>query len=187
MGPFPCTIKPTMHTTIFTRDVLLAALAGFQLDKQRIDSQIAEVQAMLDGGGSPVTGPSAAEETPEKGRRKKFSAASRRRMAEAQKARWAKIKSESEPPSPAAPEASAPSKAKRKISAEGMKRIIAATKKRWRLQKAAAKAGSAGKGAPRKAGAKKAAPVKVAKSVAPVKKTSARKAALPAAVVPAVV
>ena len=38
--------KPTL-----TRDILLAALAGFQLDKQRIDAQIAEVQAMLDGGG----------------------------------------------------------------------------------------------------------------------------------------
>ena len=70
-------------------------------------------------------------------KRKTFSAATRRRMKEAQKARWAKIKGEIEPQSPPAPD---PPKAKRQISAEGMKRIIAATKKRWRLQRAAAKA-----------------------------------------------
>ena len=68
--------------------------------------------------------------------RRKFSAASRRKMALAQKARWAKIKGEIEPPSPVTPESPKP---KRRISAEGMKRIIAATKKRWRLQKAAAR------------------------------------------------
>jgi hypothetical protein len=67
-------------------------------------------------------------------KRRRFSAASRRKMALAQKARWAKIKSELEEPSLPAPE---PSKPKRRISPEGMKRIIAATKKRWRLQRAA--------------------------------------------------
>ena len=70
-------------------------------------------------------------------KRKTFSAATRRRMKEAQKARWARIKGEIEPQAPPAPD---PPKAKRQISAEGMKRIIAATKKRWRLQRAAAKA-----------------------------------------------
>jgi hypothetical protein len=65
---------------------------------------------------------------------KKRSAAVRKRMREAQRLRWAKIRGESEPAAPAIP-----SKPKRRISAEGMKRIIAATKKRWRLQKAAAK------------------------------------------------
>lgn len=64
----------------------------------------------------------------------------RRRMAEAQKARWAKIKGKAEPPSPE-PVAT---KAKRQISAEGMKRIIAATKKRWRLRAAAKKAAPEG-------------------------------------------
>ena len=65
---------------------------------------------------------------------KKRSAAVRKRMKEAQRLRWAKIRGESEP----APEAP---KAKRKISPEGMKRIIAATKKRWALKRAEAKAG----------------------------------------------
>jgi hypothetical protein len=73
-------------------------------------------------------------------KRRKFSAVSRRKMALAQKARWAKIKGETESPSPVTPE---PRKPKRRISAEGMKRIIAATKKRWRLQKAAARASAA--------------------------------------------
>ena len=65
---------------------------------------------------------------------------SRRKMALAQKARWARIKAEIEPPSPPAPESPRP---KRRINAEGMKRIIAATKKGWRLQKAAARATAA--------------------------------------------
>jgi hypothetical protein len=85
--------------------------------------------------------PVATPEAPPK--RKQFSAASRRKMAQAQKARWAKIKGESEPLA-ATPE---PPKTKRKISAEGLQRIIAATKKRWRLQRAAAKASLAKKAA----------------------------------------
>jgi hypothetical protein len=53
-------------------------------------------------------------------------------MALAQKARWAKIKGDSEPPAPAeAPQA------KRKMSKEGLARIIAATKKRWAAVRAA--------------------------------------------------
>jgi hypothetical protein len=70
------------------------------------------------------------------GKGKKRSAAVRKRMQEAQRLRWAKIRGESEQPAPAITE---PTKPKRRISAEGMKRIIAATKKRWRLQKTAAK------------------------------------------------
>jgi len=45
----------------------------------------------------------AATSEPRTSKRKKFSAAARRKMALAQKARWAKIKGESEPPSPSAP------------------------------------------------------------------------------------
>ena len=78
-------------------------------------------------------------------------------MALAQKLRYAKLRGETEPPTPVTAE---PPKAKRKISAEGMKRIIAATKERWRRQKAEA----AGKSAP--APAKKAA-VKKAVAKAP--------------------
>ena len=70
------------------------------------------------------------------GKRKKFSAAARRKMALAQKARWAKITDANEPVTPSATERSKP---KRRISPEGLKRIIAATKKRWRLKRAATK------------------------------------------------
>jgi hypothetical protein len=84
-------------------------------------------------GGSPQAA-AVSEPSPRKGR--KMSAAARRRIAAAQKARWAKVRGESEP-GPA--KATAP-KSKRQISPEGLKRIIAATKKRWRLQRVAAKA-----------------------------------------------
>jgi hypothetical protein len=43
--------ETNMPKPVISRDILLAALAGFQLDKRRIDAQIAEVQTMLDGGG----------------------------------------------------------------------------------------------------------------------------------------
>ena len=82
-------------------------------------------------------------------------------MAEAQKLRYAKLKGESEPPTPVTSEAPKP---KRKISPEGLKKIIAATKKRWRLQKAKAAEASAPakKTAVKKAATKKAATKKVA-------------------------
>jgi len=84
---------------------------------------------------------------------KKRSAAVRKRMKEAQRLRWAKIRGET---APAMPE---PSKPRRRISAEGMKRIIAATKKRWRLQRAAVKSAPAKTGARgRKTAVKKSAP-----------------------------
>jgi hypothetical protein len=98
---------------------------------RKLDAKIAELRAMLPGGPAKAA---AAPGAPTR-KRKNFSAAVRRKMAQSQKRRWAKIRGESEPST--TPE---PTKPKRRISEEGMKRIIAATKKRWRLQKAAAKA-----------------------------------------------
>jgi hypothetical protein len=99
--------------------------------------------------------PAATPEAPVRKGRKR-SAAVRKRMKEAQRLRWAKIRGQSESPAPVLPE---PSKPKRQISAEGMKRIIAATKKRWRLQRAAAKSAPAKTDARvRKAAVKKSAP-----------------------------
>jgi len=156
-----------MPAFTLSRDILLAALASFQLDKQRIDGQIAEVQALLNGSATPA--PSVSDATP-KPKTRKRSAAVRKRMAEAQKARWAKLKGESEPAAPEAP------KAKRQISPEGMKRIIAATKKRWRLQKAKAAIAATPKPV------KKAA-VKTAKKAAPKKAAVKKTAPVPAALV----
>jgi hypothetical protein len=62
------------------------------------------------------------------------SAASRRKMARAQKARWAKARNGSEP---AAATASAP--AKRTMSASARRKIAAAQKARWARVKAAQK------------------------------------------------
>jgi hypothetical protein len=117
--------------TKLTNEIITAAVLGFQQKKTHIDAKIAELRAMLPGGpAEPPTSP----EVPLR-KRKRFSVASRRKMAMAQKARWAKLKGESEPPAP-----KEVPKQKRHISKEGMARIIAATKKRWRLQRAAAKA-----------------------------------------------
>ena len=118
-----------MPTQKLDRSILEAAILGFESRKRQIDTRIAELRQMLNSG------PTQAVATPQApARKRKVSAAARRRMAIAQRKRWAKIRGESEPLAPATPE---PPKAKRRISEEGMKRIIAATKKRWRLAKAA--------------------------------------------------
>ncbi len=115
-----------------TKELITAAIEGFQSQKRRIDDRIAELRAML---SDESTGPTA---TPQAGpgKRRKFSAGARKRMREAQQRRWAKVRGEAESPAAPAPRAEKP---KGRISEEGMKRIIAATKKRWRLQKARAK------------------------------------------------
>jgi electron transport complex protein RnfC len=149
-----------------------------QLERQRaaIERALAALREIDAPAPAVQVAPAAAPEAPTR-KRKKFSAAPRRKMALAQKLRWAKIKGESKPPSLPVPEAP---KAKRRISAAGMKRIIAATKKRWRLQKAAAKAAVAKKAAPKTVAVKKAAvkapPAKAAKKLAPVRKAAVKKA-----------
>lgn len=115
-----------------TDEIVRAAIDGFEHRRLQIDGLIAELRTLLPGGSSEA--PAASEPTPRKP--KKMSAAARRKIAAAQRARWANLRGESEP-GPATTKASKP---KRRISPEGLKRIIAATKKRWRLQKAAAKA-----------------------------------------------
>jgi hypothetical protein len=136
-----------------TAEIINAAIAGFEQQKVHIDSQIAELRAMLPGGTA-QDGSKPETITP---KRKKFSAAARRKMALAQKARWQRIRGGLAP----APAAGAPSPAlqkKRRISPKGLKNIIAATKKRWALKRAA-EAAAAKKTAParKKSAAKKAA------------------------------
>jgi hypothetical protein len=118
-----------------TDEIARAAIDGFEHRRLQIDGLIAELRTLLPGF-SPEA-PTASEPTPRK--RRKMSATARRRIAAAQKARWAKTRGESRP-GPA--KVKAP-KAKRRIIPEGLKRIIAATKKRWRIQRAAAKGKSA--------------------------------------------
>ena len=98
-----------------------AAVEGFEQQKLRIDAQIAELRAMLTGT---LTDPAATPEAP-KGKRRKMSAAARKRIGDAQRKRWAESKNTSSPVAPEAP------KPKRKLSAAGKKAIVEATKKRW--------------------------------------------------------
>ncbi len=73
--------------------LLNAALEGLELQKARIDEQIREVKSML-GQGAVRRGRRPAGSTPEKPARKKrvLSSAARKRIAAAQKARWAKFR-----------------------------------------------------------------------------------------------
>jgi len=118
--------------TKLTPEIIAAAIDGFEAQKQQIDSKIADLRALLPGGSPKTAG--TPEAPPHK--RKRFSAAARKRMKEAQRLRWAKIRGEAVPAS----KATEPAKPKRKLSKAGRARIVAALKKRWAAKKAAAKA-----------------------------------------------
>jgi hypothetical protein len=105
-------------------EIITAAIEGFEAQKRRIDEQIGELRAMLNGGQPKADG------APQKGKRRTISAAGRKRIAEAQRQRWAALK---EAPEPAT---SQPKKRKRRLSAEGRAAIVAALKKRWAEKRA---------------------------------------------------
>src|SRR5450631_3520841 len=167
-----------------TPEILTAAIAGFEQQKLHIDAQIAELRAMLPGGRTEAA---ATPEVP-KGKRRKMSAAARKRIGDAQRKRWAESKVPSEPPTKAAEASEAP-KRKRKLSAAGRRAIAAATKKRWaafHAAKAAEKPALAKKGAAKKTAVKKAAvkaPVKVAAKKTAAKKPQKKLASAPVAAV----
>jgi hypothetical protein len=73
--------------TKLTDEIITAAIKGYEAQKTAIDHQIADLRAMLSGR-------SAAGPEPLHRKRKKFSAATRQRMKEAQRRRWAKIRGE---------------------------------------------------------------------------------------------
>ena len=138
--------------TRLTPEIVKAAILGFEQQKVRIDEQIAELRAMMSSGAKPAPAPT--NEAPT--RKRKISAAARRRMALGQQKRWAKLKGESVSPAPVATPESP--KAKRKLSAAGRAAIIAATKARWdrvRAEAAKAKPAVAEKAAAKKAAGKK--------------------------------
>lgn len=117
-----------MPTPKLTAEIITAAILGFESQKRRIDGQIAELRALLPGGSTETATP----EAPTR-KRKKFSAAARKRMREAQQRRWTRIRGESEPAVPATPELAKP---KRRLSAAGKAAIIAVTEKRLALKRA---------------------------------------------------
>jgi hypothetical protein len=109
--------------TKLTHEIIAAAIDGFEVQKQHIDAKIADLRALLPGGSQKTT--NTPEAPPRK--RKRFSAAARKRMKEAQRLRWAKIRGEAAPAS----KATEPAKPKRRLSKAGRARIVAALKKRW--------------------------------------------------------
>jgi hypothetical protein len=110
----------------FTKEIIEAAITGFENQKQNIDARIAELRTMLNGAGTPAGARSSAGKT-----KRRLSPEAIQRMREGQKRRWAAAKSKS-----AAAPAKAP-KPKRKLSAAGRKAIVAALKKRWAAKRAA--------------------------------------------------
>jgi hypothetical protein len=97
-----------------TDEIINAAIDGFTAQKAQLGQRIAEFRAMLKGGSPQAA--AAAEPAPRK--RRKFSATARRRMREAQRLRWAKIRGESEGAEYFTTKAIKP---KRRISEEGLK------------------------------------------------------------------
>lgn len=73
--------------------LLAAALEGYERQLERLESQIAQVKAITSGGKRATSLPAA--QSPSNGARKTrvVSEEARRRMAEAQKKRWAKYHS----------------------------------------------------------------------------------------------
>ena len=112
-----------------TNEILMAALAGFEEQKNRIDAKISELRLVLNEASPDGAAPEASKP------RRKMSAAARRRIAAAQRKRWAASRTQSGKVSEAVP---APARKKRKLSAAGRRRIIEATKRRWAAFRAAA-------------------------------------------------
>src|ERR1035441_10945443 len=73
-----------MPTPKLNAEIIAAAIEGFESQKRRIDTQIGELRAMLSGGSTEGTATAEALT-----RKRKVSAAARRRMAEGQRKRWA--------------------------------------------------------------------------------------------------
>lgn len=116
--------------------LLQMALVGYETERQKIEQKIADIRRQLNGASSRLAGPIASN-----GLRtsRNMSAAARRRIAAAQKKRWAeyhKAHGSAVAKHPA-------TRPKRTLSAAGRKRIAEAARKRWAaLRKKSTGAGS---------------------------------------------
>jgi hypothetical protein len=120
---------------------LTSFVSELKARKTSLVDELSNIEATLShlarlDGRSKHTGPASARGADTKTKRI-VSAASRRKMALAQKARWANIRKKSRPMAVA--RTTSPTPAKRKISAAGRKRIAAATRARWAAFRAAKK------------------------------------------------
>jgi hypothetical protein len=126
-------------------EIITAAIEGFESQRKRLDLQITELRGMLNSGR-----PRPAAES-QIGRRRKVSAAARKRMAEGQRKRWAGAKGAS------GPMVAELAKRKRRLSAAGRAAIVAALKKRWASKRAAAEKLASKRGPRKKVAFRKAA------------------------------
>jgi hypothetical protein len=112
-------------------ELLEAALIGLERQRDSISEKMAVLRERLSIGvaGRVISvAHGAADGSAPVRKRRRMSAAARRRIAEAQRKRWAVLKQGSAAKASAA---STSAKKKRRMSASGRARIIAATKKRW--------------------------------------------------------
>ena len=79
---------PRLKKSLQSNDVLEAALVGLQLRRQQLDEQIMEVRSLLGRG----TGRRGRPPGQVKNGRSRLSAAARKRIAAAQKRRWAEYR-----------------------------------------------------------------------------------------------
>jgi hypothetical protein len=109
-------------------------LSDLRTELARINQAIAAVESLSDTGVPVGADFKAASESASKPRRRRLSAAGRRRISEAAKARWAKRRGKT-----TAAAATKPSSRRRKLSPAVRKRISEMMKKRWaeRRKKAA--------------------------------------------------
>ena len=84
---------PRVGKSIGNQSLLAAALEGLELQKQRIEDQIRDVRALL-GRGAGRKGRPSVEATKKTGSGR-LSAAARKRIAVAQKRRWAEYRKSS--------------------------------------------------------------------------------------------
>jgi len=112
--------------------LLQAALIGYEQMKREVEEKITSLRNRLGSGGmaaAPVA-------------RRSMSAGARKKIAAAQKKRWALAKAKQVQPEPAKPNVAnlKTAKPKRTMSAAGRRRIAVAQKKRWAALKAKKKA-----------------------------------------------
>jgi hypothetical protein len=107
------------------KTLLEAALSGYERQREDLEAKIAEIRRHL--GSAPVAVTSTESGS---GKKRVINAAARKRMAAAQKKRWAAYRKVQGAP------AKAP-KAKRVLSAAAKRNIAEATRKRWAEYRAA--------------------------------------------------
>lgn len=105
---------------------------------EQIQKLEAELASILGSSASISTSAKVAAAVAKPGRRKRgLSAEGRARIAAAQKARWAKVKGDTDSETPAEAPKAGKRRKKRNLSPEARARIVAAVKRRWAKEKKA--------------------------------------------------